>query len=223
MPAWSYSSLQLFETCPRKFQALRITKEVKEPENEALRWGNWLHKQFEQYIRASGKFVIPKELEKYRKLLDTVIAQPGEKYAEYEVCLSPQLKMLSWYDKGAWSRGKLDVLIINDTKATVLDWKTGKPKADDTQAKLFALYVFTLFPHVEEVSSGFVWLGEGVTNPIDLRTYVRRDQTDLWNEFLPRIRVYEDAHTNNQWPERPSGLCKRHCPVTSCPHNGANQ
>ena len=223
MPAWSYSALQLFETCPRKFQALRITKEVKEPENESLRWGNWLHKQFEQYIRAEGKFVIPKEIERYRKLLDTVLAQPGEKYAEYEVCLSPQLKMLSWYDKNAWSRGKLDVLIIDGDKATVLDWKTGKPKSDDTQAKLFALYVFTLFPHVEEVKAGFIWVGEGVTNPVDLRTYSRRDQTDLWNEFLPRIKIYEEAHTTNQWPVRPSGLCKKYCPVTSCPHNGANQ
>lgn len=222
-PVWSYSALQLFETCPRKFQALRITKEVKDSESEAMRWGNWLHKQFEEYVKASGRFAIPKEIERYRNLLDTIVSLKGEKYAEYQVALTPQLKQTAYFGNDVWTRGKLDVLIIDGTTAVVLDYKTGKPKADDTQAKLFALYVFALFPHVEEVKSGFVWVGEGVTNPIDIKTYRRRDQTDMWNEFFPRIRMFEDAHETNQWPCRPSGLCKKHCPVTSCQHNGANQ
>lgn len=223
MPAWSYSALQLFETCPRKFQALRITKEVKEEETQALRWGNWLHKQFEEYVKAGGRFVLPQEIDRFRKLLDTILAQKGEKYAEYQVALTPQLKATTFFGKDVWTRGKLDVLIIDGVEAVVLDYKTGKPKADDTQAKLFALYVFALFPHVERVKSGFVWVGDDVKHPIDLRTYLRRDQTDLWNEFLPRIKMYEEAHATNQWPVRPSGLCKKHCPVVSCSHNGANQ
>lgn len=220
MAAWSYSALQLFETCPRKFQALRITKEVKDSETEALRWGNWLHKQFEDYVKASGQFVIPKEIERYRKLLDLIISLPGEKYPEYQVGLTVDLKMTGFFAKDVWTRGKLDVLILNGTTAIVLDYKTGKPKHDDTQAKLFALYVFALYPHVEEVKSGFVWVGEGVTNPIDLKTYTRKDATLMWGEFLPRIKLFEEAHKTNQWPVRPSGLCKNYCPVKTCPHNG---
>jgi hypothetical protein len=223
MAAWSYSALQLFETCPRKFQALRVTKEVKEGETEALRWGNWLHKQFEDYVKARGQFVIPKEIERYRKLLDTIVSLPGEKYPEFQVALRVDLSQTGFFAKDVWTRGKLDVLIIDGKTAVVLDYKTGKPKSDDTQAKLFALYVFSLFPHVEEVKSGFVWVAEDVKNPIDIKTYSRSDSTLLWGEFLPRIKMFEDAHTKNEWPVRPSGLCKKHCPVTSCPHNGANQ
>lgn len=220
MAAWSYSALQLFETCPRKFQALRITKEVKDTDSEALRWGNYLHKQFEEYINAGGKFVLPQELNRYRALLDAVIAKGGEKFAEYSVALTRTLTPTSFFGKDVWTRGKLDVLILNGEEAYVLDWKTGKPKPDPTQVKLFALYVFALFPQVNTVKAGFVWVAEGVTNAVDIYTFTRDDETAMWNEFLPRIKVFEDAHQTNQWPVRPSGLCKAYCPVVTCPHNG---
>ena len=220
MPAWSYSALQLFETCPRKFQALRVTKEVKEPETEALRWGNYLHKQFEKYVEARGKYALPKELKQYVPLLDAIMGIQGEVYPEYSVALTAQLKPTTFFGSDVWTRGKLDVLVVGDEVAIVLDYKTGTPKADDTQVKLFCLYVFALFPQVKEVKAGYVWLKEGTRNPIDVSTYERSQQLDMWNELIPRIRMYEDAHEKNQWPERPSGLCKAHCPVVSCPNNG---
>ena len=220
MPAWSYSALQLFETCPRKFQALRVTKEVKEPEGEALRWGNYLHKQFEEYINSRGKYVLPQELNRYRALLDAVLAHEGEKFCEYSVALTQSLTPTTFFGKDVWTRGKLDVLILNGKTAYVLDWKTGKPKPDASQVKLFALYVFALFPDVEEVKAGFVWVADGVTNAVEIYTYLKSDTQGMWNEFLPRIKLFEDAHATNNWPVRPSGLCKAHCPVVSCPHNG---
>ena len=45
--AWSYSLLQAFETCPRRFKLTRITKEVQEPQSEAMLHGNEVHKSLE--------------------------------------------------------------------------------------------------------------------------------------------------------------------------------
>lgn len=223
MAAWSYSALQAFESCPRKFQATRVTKEFKEPEGDHLIYGNFVHKQFEEYIKAGGAFALPEELKKYKPLLDVVLNHPGEKYAEFQVALTPALKSTTFFGKDVWTRGKLDLLIINGDTATVLDWKTGKPKPDHAQPKIFALYVMALFPHVQRVKSGFVWVNGGTSKPIDTNTYTRADQGLMWGEFMPRIRMLEDAYATNQWPCKPSGLCKAHCPVTNCQYNGATQ
>lgn len=220
MPAWSYSALQTFESCPRKFQALRITKEVKDEQGPAIIKGNFIHAQFEAYLKAKGQFALPEELKKFRALLDVVLAMPGEKYVEYQVALTRTLQPTTFFGKDCWSRGKLDFLVVNGDTATMLDWKTGKPKSDYSQLKIFALYVFAMFPHVNTVKSGFVWVEGDLKKPVDAYTYTREDVTLMWNEFLPRIKVFEDAHVTNAWPTMPSGLCKAHCPVTSCTHNG---
>ena len=51
IPAWSFSSLKLFETCPRKYQAEKVTKEVPYTETEATVYGTELHKASEDFIR----------------------------------------------------------------------------------------------------------------------------------------------------------------------------
>ena len=38
-PAWSFSSLKLFQTCPKKYEAEKVTKEVKFTETEATLYG----------------------------------------------------------------------------------------------------------------------------------------------------------------------------------------
>ena len=59
IPAWSYSSLKLFETCPRKYQAEKVTKEVPFEQGEAALYGEQCHKAAEEYIR-DGKPIDPR-------------------------------------------------------------------------------------------------------------------------------------------------------------------
>ena len=44
---WSYSALTSYETCPKRYQLTRVTKQVTEPQTEATRWGNEVHKALE--------------------------------------------------------------------------------------------------------------------------------------------------------------------------------
>ena len=50
IPAWSYSSLSTYEQCPRKYKYIYVDKN-REPESEAIRYGNELHKAAELHIK----------------------------------------------------------------------------------------------------------------------------------------------------------------------------
>ena len=57
---WSYSALSAFETCPRRYQLTRVTKEVVERQHEASIWGNKVHKHLEHYANKTAQ--LPEEL-----------------------------------------------------------------------------------------------------------------------------------------------------------------
>ena len=68
--AWSFSRLNGFETCPKKFWHTSVRKDVKEGESEAMRYGKMVHKALEKRV-ANGK-PLPlslRYLDKYAKLL----------------------------------------------------------------------------------------------------------------------------------------------------------
>ena len=71
---WSYSSLNAFEQCPRRFKLTRITKEVSEPQTEATMWGNAVHKALENAVNGvplTERFAV------YKPVVDRIRAAPG--------------------------------------------------------------------------------------------------------------------------------------------------
>jgi dipeptidyl aminopeptidase/acylaminoacyl peptidase len=51
IPAWSFSSLKTFSTCPKKFYHIRVAKDIKEPEGEQAMYGKIVHEAAERYVR----------------------------------------------------------------------------------------------------------------------------------------------------------------------------
>lgn len=213
--AWSYSALNSFETCPKKHYHTKVKKDIPDPPGESAKWGTEVHKFLEERIK-DGK-QLPDSVKQYEPLCSKIEASPGNVMAESQYCLNAGYKSVSWFAKDAWVRCILDLAVINDKTALVLDWKTGKRKPGSDQLKLFAATVFALEPGVEKVSTGFVWLKE---NKIDKETYTRDQLPQLWKEFLPRVRRLEIAHEENKWEAKPSGLCRKYCPVKSCTFHG---
>ena len=90
-----------------------------------------------------------------------------------------------------------------------MDWKTGKRNADQFQMQLFAAQVFQHFPDVQTVRTSLVWLK---TMEMDTETYYRAQMNELWADTMKRIqRIYKSLEHDN-WPMKPSGLC-RFCPA----------
>ena len=214
MPAWSYSALTAFETCPRKYYHTRVAKDIREPESQALTWGNAVHKALE--LRVANNQPLPTGMTQWEPLVSKLTSR-GEVVTEKSIALDKELSQVDWFDPSVWVRGKLDLTIHQDDTLVVLDYKTGSPKSDGSQLQLFAAMAMAVYPEVDRVKTGFVWLK---TNGLDVNQYTRDEAPSIWSRFAPRVAKLEEAYETNTWPEIRSGLCRAWCPCSNCPNNG---
>jgi CRISPR/Cas system-associated exonuclease Cas4 (RecB family) len=210
MPAWSYSSLTAFETCPRRYYLTKVKREVVEPPTEATTWGNEVHKAFEDAVLKQQP--LPPKMEEWQPIAMKLQSAKGKRSAELQLSITKSFTPTTWKAKDAWCRGIVDVVVENDTKALALDYKTGKRKPDSTQLMLFAALLMHNKQYLEAVTTGFVWLKE---KAIDKAKYTRDDVGMIWQEFMPRVARMEKAYEQDKWVPKPSGLCAKWCPVSN--------
>jgi hypothetical protein len=205
----SYSAIKLYENCPYRYFRQRITKDVVDEGGEASKYGERVHEYLEHRLKSNK--LLPQDVAHYEPLCASVekIAAGGELLIEHELVLTDNLTPTGWWDADAWLRSKLDILVLNGTLANVMDWKTGKRNADQFQMQLFAAQVFKHFPDIETVKTSLVWLK---TMEMDTETYYRAQTNDLWADVMKRIQRIYTSLENDNWPMRPSGLC-RFCPA----------
>ena len=205
----SYSSIKLYENCPLRYYRQRFLKDVVDEGGEASKYGERIHAFLETRLKENS--LLPQEVAYYEPLCASVerISSNGELYIEKELVLSDNLTPTGWWDADAWIRSKLDILVINGNMANVMDWKTGKRKADQFQMQLFAAQVFKHFPEVDVVKTSLVWLK---TFEIDTETYQRSEVNPIWADIMKRIQRIHSSLEHDNWPAKPSGLC-RYCPA----------
>lgn len=211
-PAWTYSQLDAFETCPKKFYHLKVIRDVKEPPSAHQEWGTAVHEAFEAAIKTATP--LPDKMAQWQPLAGKLAALPGEKHTEMQLAIDKAFAPADW--KSAWSRGVADLVVVHKDKAAVLDYKTGKRKPSE-QLLLYAAYIYHHFPQVNKVRTGFVWLKD---RRIDWQPTEREEVPAIWQLLLPRVRKLESAYERDSWPARPSGLCRSWCPVLACEFNG---
>ena len=218
---WSFSKIKSFEQCPKKFYHLKVSKDYKEPETSAMLYGTAVHLAAEEYIR-DGK-ELPPEYAYCKDVLDVLNAKEGEKVCEMKMGLTENLEPCGFFDDEVWWRGIADLVIVNKKTKTawVIDYKTSKNAryADKGQLQLMALAVFKFLPEIDFVRGGLVFV---VCNELVRDSYSRTDEPKLWSKWLSDYSRMEQAFKNNVWNAHQSGLCKRHCIVTECVHNGRN-
>lgn len=164
MIAVSYSSMGDLE-CPFRFNALKIEKSYKEPENEAMLAGADVHDIISQYVRHCWTKGVSSDLdffgtvayrdgsvgEKVKELIERFKSSPYviidlsavwvniEK--KYELDESAGLiafgSKWSWNPKTAF-RGVSDYAYVSGDTLHIVDWKTGYGDPDELQLKLYA-------------------------------------------------------------------------------------
>ena len=206
--AWSYSALTAYETCPKRFQLTRVTKQVFEPQTEATLWGNKVHKALELF--AKGEKPLPPELQAYERYVRKIQSYEGKRVVEEKIALDSSLRPTTWMAKNVWVRGIIDIGVVGSETAYLLDWKTGKRKPDSDQLQLFAALAFAIYPWIDNVVTGFIWLKE---NKFDKEKFTREQITDIWGGFLPRLNRLATSYEQDKWLPKPSGLCRNWCPV----------
>lgn len=221
LPAWSYSGMKTFLTCPRQFYHLKIAKDYKETFGPEVEEGNRMHKAAELYI-GNGTPLPPK----YRYLkpsLDKLAAYPGEIKCEFKMALTADLEPCTYFAPDVWWRGVADLAIIDHDSGTarVVDYKTGKSAkyADKDQLELMALALWRYFPDITEIRAALFFVTARAFIPA---TYYETSSTKLWERWKRRYDDMDTAMQSGVWNAKPNGLCSKYCPVIECPHNGRN-
>lgn len=218
MKPWSHSALTSFEQCPKRYWHLNVAKDYAEPPSEALNWGSEVHKAMERRLKKGTP--LPMGMAHYEELIYPLIGLPGELLVEQKLALDADLKPAEWYGDSVWCRVVVDAAFIKEPRAILIDWKTGKRKEDDDQLALMAATMFAINPRLDTIHSAFCWLQEKPANAIARSSFRRDEIPELWNRFLPRVSVFQSAHQRTEFPPNPGGLCRRFCPVRSCPYHG---
>jgi len=219
-PAWSYSSIKLFDLCHRKYESERVTKEVKYTDSDATIYGKELHLACEEFMR-DGKpipprfgFVLP-----YLEKLNNI---PGEKICELQVGLKKEdgrFVACGFKDRDVWFRGVADLVIVDGPKGWLVDYKTNKNAryADPRQLALMAACLFAKYPDLERVKAGLLFV---VSGDFIKSEYTRDKAFEIFADLHGLLTQREMAYTHNIWNPKPNGLCAKWC-RTQCPHNGS--
>ena len=216
--AWSFSKIKNFETCPKQFYHVTVLNEFPFKDTEATLYGKSFHTACEEFIRDGTP--LPPQFSFMQDTMDRLAAMPGEKHCELKMGLTADLEACGFFDKGVWFRGIVDLLIIDGDTARVVDYKTGKSAkyVDKGQLQLMALSVFKHFPQVKKVKGALLFT---IANEIVKQDYSVTDEGVLWAPWLQKYAALEKAHETGVWNPRPSGLCRKYCPVVACAHNGS--
>lgn len=222
LPSWSYSSISLFDQCPKKYYHLRVAHDVKEPESEAMRYGTDVHLAAENYIRdgtpmpAKYAYMIP--------MLETLKGIEGEKLCEYEMgvkFVDGKIIPCKFHDPDRYWRGIADLLILNREKgeARLVDYKTGKSAqyADTKQLRLLAGATFAHFPEIKLVRAGLLFV---VAQDFVKEDYDQATPDSYFEPFHPIVQQLQTCHESGVWNPKRNFTCRKWCPVLECSHNG---
>lgn len=214
---WSYSSLTGYETCPYRYEQERILKVIPKKVYKEADEGVKKHEAIELYLKGTQAL----NDKRLQKLVDETLAHLNPIHFKYEhkLAVKKDRSPCEWDDPECYHRGILDVMYVdpNAKTAAIFDWKNGKVNEYSEQLKANSICVMAHYPHVDSVHTEYVWM------KFDKRTQAKnyRDFSEpVWQKFVRRVDRLENALMTGDWPKRPSGLCKKYCPVVKCEHNG---
>ena len=211
---WSFSSLKDYINCPRQYNEVKVLrKHVKDPTPQML-YGTDVHEALEKYV--GQDIPLPKNYERFKAAVDALKEIPGTKYVEYKMALDKDKGVCEFVDPNRWVRGIVDLLIVGDRRAFIVDYKTGSNKYPDTkQLALMALMTFMHFPDVDRVDAGLLFVAH---NALITERYFRKDIDKLWAIFTPHLARLQMSYDTGAWMPNPTPLCG-YCPVRSCEHH----
>lgn len=221
--SWSFSKLDAYRTCAKKYYHAQVKKDHPEVDNEHMRWGNRVHDAMAKRIVHSTP--LPDGMQQWEKWAQWALTTsdgsppaPGTDIkCEQKLAITDKFQPCDYFDRrvNVWFRTVADVLKLGHGAARVIDWKTGKVKENSDQIALTAVVIMAMYPEVDRVLGQYVWLQHDVKHE---ELFRRADIPIILSRCLPDVMKMEQAMTTGEWPAKPSGLCKKYCSVISCPY-----
>jgi hypothetical protein len=216
--AWSYSRLNVFETCKLRSK-LAVVDKIPEPPRplppgkteHANDRGTRVHTAAELYVKGGVELVselqwFAAEFEQLRELF-----KEGKVSLEGEWAFDRGWEPVAYMSSDVWVRIKCDIVVfLSETEAVVVDIKTGKRWGNEMkhaeQMRLYAATTFCKYPKLEKIRVE-LWY-------TDLDDIVEKDYTRL--QGLTFLKNFEDrGHvmtTCEEFPPNPNAFSCKWCP-----------
>jgi CRISPR/Cas system-associated exonuclease Cas4 (RecB family) len=195
---YSYSTIKLYEQCPRKFKFSKIDR-LPDSSGEAANRGKLIHAEIETLLKGG----LPMFSDEIAYLEDKLTRWVKLKAAsEMTIAIDHDWKLVAYSDPTAMFRGVIDLYLEDGPEATIIDFKTGKHRDYSDQVSVYAAVVMACKPHIEYVKTSIEFIDLAKTDNYKLIT--RSDLRVLQLELKNRIQALEKdkIHAAN-----PSYLC----------------
>lgn len=217
IPAWSYSSLKTYETCPYRIYIAKV-KKIQEDYGPAADRGSQIHLQAEDFVQNKIE-QMPDTLKKFQNQFEVLksLYVEGKVELEGEWGFTIDWKTCDWMDKEVWARIKLDAIVHESpTSARVIDYKTGKKFGNEIahgqQALTYAIGSFFKYPELEHVQTELWYLDQKETS---LQAYTREEAM----MFMPNINNRALNMTSaTKFPPNPSSYSCKWCSYKNGEH-----
>lgn len=195
----SYSGLKLYETCPRKFKYVYVDK-LPDPSGPAAVRGTKLHNSVERVLKRETE-QLDEELAGVKPIFDMWV----DKHAESEVpfALDSALCPVVFESDSRVFRGIIDVIITEESTATVIDIKTGKIRDYADQLKAYATALFLCRPDIQEIKTAILFVDHNQLTYGVTYTRTQLEALKLW--LLGKLQVVK---SDNVFAPNPSYLCQ---------------
>lgn len=219
----SFSAIKSFEQCPQRFYQEKVLKKFPYEQSPQAKRGDIIHKEFESFIRDNVPLTLPDptndELglaKPHEHWVQSIAKRSGNKHVEFKMAINWHGQKVGYFrGKDIWIRGQFDLLVENDDKALMFDYKTGKSKYADTgQLELMSLLTFIHFPKINLIHGALLFIDE---NKIIKEVYSRDKMDEYKEKWLTRSIPIVQALTTRKFPMKQSGLCA-FCPCIDCPY-----
>ncbi len=221
--SWSYSKYSCYKKCPQQYYRKYILK-LPEPPAPALIRGIDIHEKGEAYLLGKLKQV-PEEYNGFAidmKYIKSRGATPEEQY-----CFNKKWKVTGWFDKDAWLRLKIDVMLElnkSGSRVKLTDFKTGKVRKGEyhEQLDLYATAKFAAVPKIKEIVNDLWFLDydeilDSDNDKTIKEVYLRKDAASMRASWERRVKPMQN---DTVFAVKKSFLCNGWC--TWCKQNGGN-
>lgn len=198
LKSWSFSALQVFESCPFRSKLAKIDK-IPEPERpappngkeHANDRGSRIHDHAENFVRGKTDIMLPEMLKFEQGFLNLRKLFEQDKVEMEDMwCFNDAWQDVEPNDwNNIWTRIKLDAIVFlgdNEEHAVVIDHKTGKKFGNEIkhgqQLQLYALATALLFDNIEKITAELWYLDQ---NELTSLTFTRKQALRFlrsWNE-----------------------------------------
>jgi len=214
--AWSYSSINTYDTCPRRYYYMYEAPKgtlPREAKSEQQLVGDRFHEAAKKALRLGDP--MPEEFRQWQRFVREVAAVGKPMHVELKLGMREDGSTCEFFAPDVWGRGTLDVVFVDATHAWIGDWKTGKVREDPLELAIQAVLLKAKWPSLERITGSYIWLrDDAMGTPHDLSNT---------EKVLARIRdtlAKIDARQKTSiWPPDEGVLCGW-CPVTKdlCEH-----